>query len=93
MSLNTAIIIYLIIINAAAVILTCADKYKATKGRYRILEDCLLTAAFLGGALAEYITMLVIRHKTKHKKFMIGLPAMILLHIAVIILVLYISKL
>lgn len=93
MSSTTAFLIYILIINAVAVIFTAADKRKAAKGRYRISEDCLLTIAFLGGAAAEFITMLVIRHKTKHRKFMIGLPLMILLHIALAILVLYISKL
>lgn len=93
MRFTTALLIYVLIMNAVAVIFTAADKRKAAKGKYRISEDCLLTIAFLGGAAAEYITMLIIRHKTKHKKFMIGLPFMILLHIALAILVLYISKL
>ena len=81
------------VISAVAMILTIADKHKAVKGKYRISEDMLLTIALIGGAAAEYITMQCIRHKTQHKKFMIGLPLMILLQIALIILVLYISKL
>ena len=93
MSLNKILIIYFILINALAVLFTVIDKRKAIKGRFRISEDFLMTVAFVGGAAAEYVTMRVIHHKTKHKKFMIGLPLMILLHIAVIILVLYIQKL
>ena len=85
--------VYFAVISAVAMILTIADKHKAVKGKYRISEDMLLTIALIGGATAEYITMKCIRHKTQHKKFMIGLPLMILLQIALIILVLYISKL
>lgn len=85
--------VYFAVISAVAMILTIADKHKAVKGKYRISEDMLLTIALIGGAVAEYITMKCIRHKTQHKKFMIGLPLMILLQIALIILVLYISKL
>ena len=93
MNINYAVIIYLIIINIFAVIITIADKYKAKKGLFRISENFLLTTAFFGGAVAEYVTMRVIHHKTRHKKFMLGLPLIILIQIAVIILVLYISKL
>lgn len=93
MSLNTALVIYLIFINILAALLTAVDKRRAVKGKYRISENCLMTVALFGGAAAEYITMIIIRHKTQHKKFMIGLPLIIFLHIAVIILVSYISKL
>lgn len=44
---------------------------------------------FFGGALAEYLTMKAIRHKTLHKKFMIGLPLFILIHVAIIALAVY----
>ncbi|MBQ8794271.1 MAG: DUF1294 domain-containing protein, partial [Clostridia bacterium] len=40
----------------------------------------------IGGALGMYITMLIIRHKTKHKTFMIGLPFLILVHVVAILL-------
>ena len=93
MHIKTAILIYIAVINILAVALTIADKYKAVKGKYRISEDLLLSVAFFFVSAAQYITMLAIRHKTKHKKFMIGLPVMIILNIAVAILVLYISKL
>ena len=78
MKSNALFVIYLIVINLIAVILTVADKYKAIKGKYRISEDLLLTVALIGGSVGEYITMKAVHHKTKHKKFMIGLPLMIL---------------
>jgi uncharacterized membrane protein YsdA (DUF1294 family) len=38
----------------------------------------------LGGSVFMYLTMLVIRHKTQHKKFMIGIPVIIFLQLAAI---------
>ena len=57
-----------------AVCLTVYDKYAAKRKKARIPEKILFLTALFGGSLAMYITMLVIRHKTKHKRFMIGLP-------------------
>lgn len=75
---------YLLVLSLAAVILTITDKVRAAKHKWRIAESTLLLVALFGGAAAEFITMRCIRHKTLHKKFMIGLPFMILLHVAVL---------
>ena len=76
---------YLIIISVFAVIITIYDKIAAKKlPRHRVPEKALMLTGFLGGAAAEYITMNVIRHKTRHRKFMLGLPAMIVLHAVLI---------
>ncbi len=83
------LIIYFCIISLVAVIITVADKRAAKKGAWRIPEATLMTVGFFGGALAMYITMQGIRHKTKHMKFMIGLPLEIALHAAVVFLILF----
>ena len=78
---NPAIIVALVcwaVISLVTVIVTVYDKIAAKKRpKHRIRENTLLLLALLGGGLAEYVTMLLIRHKTKHKKFMIGLPVII----------------
>ncbi|MBQ2694620.1 MAG: DUF1294 domain-containing protein [Clostridia bacterium] len=74
--------IYFVAVLIVAAIMTLADKFFAKKGMWRIPEATLMLVGFLGGALSMYITMRTIRHKTKHKKFMIGLPIMIALHVA-----------
>ena len=67
-------------ISVITVIVTIYDKIAAKeRPRHRVPENTLLLLAILGGGLAEYITMLLIRHKTRHRKFMIGLPVIILL--------------
>ena len=74
---------YLALISIVAVVLTLRDKSTAEKGKWRIKESTLLLAAALGGAIAMLLTMKGIRHKTKHAKFMIGIPIIIVLQLAV----------
>ena len=81
---------YFAVISVVTVIVTVYDKIAAKKRpKRRIRENTLLLLAILGGGPAEYLTMLVIRHKTKHKKFMVGLPVIILLEALVAGLVWY----
>lgn len=82
--------IYLVIMNMAAMIMTIIDKRRAIrKCNYkRISESTLFLTALLGGAPLMYISMLIIRHKTKHKKFMITLPIFCIAWAAIIILLL-----
>lgn len=71
------IFVYLGLISLIAVAVTVADKIKAKKHRWRVKESTLLIIAALGGSVAMLITMLLIRHKTRHAKFMVGIPLII----------------
>lgn len=79
------VLLYAVIINFISSVLTVSDKKRSIKGHFRISEKTLFVSAFLGGALGEYITMRKIHHKTLHKRFMIGLPLIIIVHLALII--------
>ncbi|MDY3792437.1 MAG: DUF1294 domain-containing protein [Oscillospiraceae bacterium] len=68
------LLVYFLSISFYSAALTCTDKRLAVKGGRRIPEKKLFGAALLGGGAAMYITMRIIRHKTLHKRFMIGLP-------------------
>lgn len=72
---------YLLGISLVSVVVTVADKRKAKKGAWRIPEATLLGLAALGGSVAMYLTMHLIRHKTKHPKFMLGIPVIFLLQL------------
>lgn len=73
-------------ISLLALTLTVYDKWAAKhRTEHRISERTLLTVAGLGGSVAMLLTMLLIRHKTRHAKFMVGLPFMILAQIALIL--------
>lgn len=86
------LLIWFAVVSLAAVIITVADKVFARKGKWRIPEATLMLVGLAGGALAMLITMKVIRHKTLHNKFMLGLPAEIILHIALVIALIYFTK-
>lgn len=77
---------YLIIINFISVFVCIFDKRMAIKGARRVPEKTLFALCLLGGSVGMYLTMKAIRHKTKHKRFMIGIPLIILLQLAIIIL-------
>lgn len=74
------LIAYLTAVSLTAVVLTVADKRRAQTHRWRVRESTLWTVAALGGAAAMFLTMRLIRHKTRHLSFMLGLPLLILLH-------------
>ena len=67
-----------------AIIFTLADKWLARREKHRVPEKRLFLIAFLGGSVAMYCTMCIIRHKTKHKRFMIGLPIIMILQLTII---------
>lgn len=82
-------IYYIILINVIAFIVYGIDKWKARKGKWRISEASLLFLAFIGGSIGAYVGMQVWRHKTKHLKFTLGVPLILLLQILLLIYILY----
>ena len=82
-------IVYFCVVSLVAVVMTVIDKSAAKRGAWRIPEATLMLVGLFGGAFAMYITMQTVRHKTKHKKFMIGLPFEIALHAAIVFFVLF----
>lgn len=79
------ILIYFLIISLITAIITFYDKKAAKKWpKKRVPEKVLFALGLCGGSLAELITMLTIRHKTKHLKFMIGLPVILVIQIVAI---------
>lgn len=77
-------VIYLCIMTLIAVAVTVIDKIKASRGKWRIPEKTLLILAALGGSVGMYVAMLTVRHKTKHIKFMAGIPIILLFQLVAI---------
>ena len=76
---------WLALISVISVIVCIYDKIAAKHNpRHRTRESTLLLLSALGGSVAMLVTMLLIRHKTKHAKFMIGIPLIIAVQIALI---------
>ena len=74
-------LLYLLIINAAAFVLMLVDKSKARHHRWRIPERTLIGSALLGGSIGALAGMYLFRHKTRHLKFTLGIPAILIAQI------------
>jgi Predicted membrane protein len=79
-NLNT-FLIYLVIINIFSFGLFALDKYRARTGEWRIEERNLFLAALLGGSIGGLLGMYGLHHKTRHLKFKIGMPLIIVVQI------------
>ncbi len=60
-----------------------ADKVRARHGEWRIPEEDLFAVAAIGGSVGVLIGMYAFRHKTLHKRFVFGIPAIIVVQLAV----------
>ena len=79
--------VYFAIISIFAFIITVFDKVRAMRGGRRVKEATLLLLSALGGSVVMLITMLLIRHKIRKKKFMAGIPLIIFLQLALAVLI------
>lgn len=74
---------YLALISLVSIVVCIYDKFAAKHNpKHRTRERTLLLLSALGGSVAMLLCMLIIRHKTKHAKFMIGIPVIIVLQLA-----------
>ena len=78
------LVIYFFIINLFAIFLMKYDKVKAINNQFRVSEKTLFLIALILGGIGIYIGMYLFRHKTKHVKFTIGIPLIIILNILTI---------
>ena len=84
------IIAYFAAISIISALVCCYDKIAAKKfTKHRTRESTLLLLSALGGSIAMLLTMLAIRHKTKHAKFMVGIPLIIVAQIAIAALIIF----
>ena len=79
---------YILVISIISVIVCIYDKKISKKNRVelRTPEKTLLLLSALGGSVAMLVTMLLIRHKTKHFKFMVGIPVIMVLQAVAVFL-------
>ena len=83
------LLIYLLLINAVGFAIMFVDKWKAKHNRWRIPEATLLTVAALGGSIGSLLGMYIFRHKTLHLKFVVGIPAILVVQIFSAIFLIY----
>ena len=89
LSLLHIALIYLAVINVVTFFMYGIDKWKAKKSKWRVRETALLGLAVLGGSIGAWLGMKVWHHKTQHKKFKYGVPAIIIVQLILIAYYLY----
>ena len=82
-------LIYLLIVNVLAFLLMLIDKKKAKKKKWRIPEATLMGVAAIGGSIGALMGMYTFHHKTLHKKFTLGIPAILFVQMAAAATVIY----
>ncbi len=79
-------ILYLVIINAASLLIMRTDKIRARRGRLRIREATLFAMALWGGSLGCLMGMYIFRHKTRKRRFRLGMPLILAAQILLTVL-------
>ena len=79
---------YIAVISLISIVVCIYDKKISKKNRVelRTPEKTLLLLSALGGSVAMFITMLIVRHKTKHVKFMLGIPLIMIAQAGIVYL-------
>ncbi len=85
LSLNWAVA-WLVAAAIVALLVVLWDKNRARRREWRVRESTLWLIALLGGSVSMFLTMLVVRHKTRHMRFMVGLPLLALAKVGLVYL-------
>ena len=81
--------VYLLIINLAGLTAMGMDKSRAKRHAWRIPEANLFLISFLGGSIGTWAGMYLFRHKTKHRRFVILMPLICIVHVFLAVYVFY----
>ena len=83
--ITLAVLAYLAVMTIVGLIIMKADKTKAEKNKWRIKEATLFLISAIGGSLGTWAGMYLFRHKTKHWYFVVGMPLILIIHIALLV--------
>lgn len=87
-----ALLLYLAAVNLVTFAVYGADKRRARKDKRRVSEKTLFLLAIIGGSVGALLGMKVFHHKTRHWYFVWGIPAILLVQIALPVVLLVLSK-
>lgn len=77
-------VLFLIVMNTLSFTLMGIDKLRAKRGAWRIPEKTLFTVTALFGGLGGVLGMRVFHHKTRHRRFAVGFPALLMIQAAIL---------
>ncbi|BBI35348.1 DUF1294 domain-containing protein [Cohnella abietis] len=80
----TTVSIIWALINFITFFVFAHDKSQAKRRGRRVPERTLFLLAAVGGSVGAIVAMRVLRHKTKHLTFVIGMPAILVIQVALV---------
>ncbi len=86
-TIEKIIIGYVIVINVITLMMYGIDKWKAKHSKWRIPEATLLIMAAVGGSIGAWMGIKLFHHKTLHKKFKYGVPAIFLIQLGIVVFI------
>ncbi|WP_252249805.1 DUF1294 domain-containing protein [Clostridium sp. ZBS13] len=79
------VLIYLLFINFIGFCIMLVDKNRAIHKEWRVPEKTLIGISIIGGSIGMILGMFTFRHKTKHLKFLLGIPVIIIIQFYIVI--------
>ncbi len=79
------VLIYLFFINFIGFSIMLVDKKRAIHKEWRVPEKTLIGISIIGGSVGMILGMFTFRHKTKHLKFLLGIPVIIIIQFYIVI--------
>ena len=76
---------YFLVMNILGVLVMAVDKRSAVKKKWRIPEKQLFLVSLLGGSIGTLTGMYLFRHKTKHWYFVVGMPLILIIQVAIVV--------
>ena len=76
--------VYFILINLMGIVIMAYDKRRAIMRKWRVPEAHLFFIALIFGSLGSIIGMYMFHHKTKHLKFTMGMPLILLIQVIIL---------
>lgn len=82
-------LLYLVAVNLVTFFIYGIDKFKSKRAKWRVPEATLLGLAAVGGGIGAWLGMKLWHHKTLHKKFRYGIPLILIVQIAIVLLIVW----
>ncbi|MBN1039499.1 MULTISPECIES: DUF1294 domain-containing protein [unclassified Clostridium] len=79
------VLIYLLFINFIGFCIMLIDKNRAIHKEWRVPEKTLIGISIIGGSIGMLLGMFTFSHKTKHLKFLLGIPVIIIIQFYIVI--------
>lgn len=77
MNTRLILILYFIAVNFIGIAVMASDKIRSMEHRFRTPESVLMAIAVIGGSIGCILGMVIFHHKTRKRKFRVGLPAIL----------------